>query len=121
MYAPECARGGFPASLMSQSWVRCEHVHTGGVGGEGAENWCVGGVRSKRIQGLGGLIRCGRSIVELARTCHLQSAFICSLEGIIDMQAEITMQVKGVGSTFASSDVQDNHGENFISTNMSNA
>ena len=27
------------------------------------------------------------------------------------MQAEITMQVKGVGLTFASSDAQDNHGE----------
>ena len=32
------------------------------------------------------------------------------------MQAEITTQVKGVGSTFASSDAEDNQGENFIST-----
>ena len=32
------------------------------------------------------------------------------------MQAEITMQVKKVGSIFASSDAGDNQGENFIST-----
>ena len=76
----------------------------------------MGGVRSKVEKIWGRLIRCGRSIAELARTCHLQSAFICSLEGIIDMQAEITMQVKKVGSIFASSDAGDNQGENFIST-----
>ena len=76
----------------------------------------MGGVRSKVGKMGGRLIRCGRSIVEPAGTCHLQSAFICSLEGIIYMQAEITMQVKGRGSTFASSDAEDNQGENFIST-----
>ena len=32
------------------------------------------------------------------------------------MQAKITIQVEGVGSTFASSDAEENHGENFIST-----
>ena len=47
MDAPEWARGGSPASFMSQSWVGCDQGHTGRVGGEGAENWCVGEARRK--------------------------------------------------------------------------
>ena len=42
MDAPEWARGGFPASLMSQLWVGFVQGHTGRLGGEGAENWGVG-------------------------------------------------------------------------------
>ena len=47
MDAPEWARGGSPASLMSQSWVGCDQGDTGRVEGEGAENWSVGEVRRK--------------------------------------------------------------------------
>ena len=45
MDAPEWVRGGFPASLMSQSWIGCDQGHIGRVGEEGAENWFVGEVR----------------------------------------------------------------------------
>ena len=33
------------ASLGSQSWVGCDQGYTGGVGGQVAENWCVGEAR----------------------------------------------------------------------------
>ena len=59
MDAPEWARGGSPASLMSQSWVGCDQGHTGGVGGEGAENWCMGDARKGMRQGMGVQIRSG--------------------------------------------------------------
>ena len=110
-----------PSSLGSQSWVGCDQGHTGGVGGGGAQNWCVGGVISKMRQGLGGLNRCGRSIVGLARICNLQSAFISSLERIIDMQVEITMQVKGRGDIIFIVRCIRHHGKKIILTNISNA
>ena len=53
MDATEWARGGSPASLMSQSWVGCDQGHTGGVGGEGAENWCMGDARKGMRQDMG--------------------------------------------------------------------
>ena len=39
-----------PASLGSQSWVGCDQGHTGRVGGQGAENSCVGEAR-RRVKG----------------------------------------------------------------------
>ena len=60
MDAPEWARGGFPASLMSQSWVGFEYGHIGEVGGEGAENWCVGKARERWSQQLDVPRCCGK-------------------------------------------------------------
>ena len=60
MDAPEWARGGFPASLTIQSWVRREHGHIGGVRGEGAENWCVGKARERLSHQLDVPMRCGK-------------------------------------------------------------
>ena len=36
-----------PASYGSQSWVGCYQGCTGGVGGQGAENWCVDEARKR--------------------------------------------------------------------------
>ena len=36
-----------PASFGSQSWVGCYQGYTGGVEGQGAENWCVGEARRR--------------------------------------------------------------------------
>ena len=52
--------GRFPASLGSQSWVGCDHGHIGGVGGEGAENWCVGKARERLSQQLDVPRCCGK-------------------------------------------------------------
>ena len=43
-----------PSSLGSKSWVGRDQGHTGGVGGEGAENWCMGDARKGMRQDMGG-------------------------------------------------------------------
>ena len=47
MEAPGGASDGFPSSLGIRLWVGWDQGHTGGVGGWGAENWCVGDAREK--------------------------------------------------------------------------
>ena len=42
-----------PSSLGSRSWVGWDQGHTGGVGGEGAENWCMGDARKGMKQDMG--------------------------------------------------------------------
>ena len=53
MQAPERASEGFPSSLGSESWVGRDQGHTGGLGGEGAENWCMGDARKGMRQDIG--------------------------------------------------------------------
>ena len=48
-----------PSSLGCQSWVGCDQGHLGGVGGGGAENWCVGDAREKVSEHLGVPRCCG--------------------------------------------------------------
>ena len=52
-----------PASYGSQSWVGCYQGCTGGVGGQGAENWCVDEAR-KRARQHTGVPRCCEHLLQ---------------------------------------------------------